>query len=83
MGATTMNVSLPASMKEFVDERVEHDEYGTASEYIRELIRNDQRLREEKRLERVLIERLQSGTEREFSIDEVKQELAKHLDRRK
>lgn len=83
MGATTMNVSLPASMKEFVDERVEHDEYGTASEYIRELIRNDQRRREEAKLERVLLERLQSTDTREFSIDEVKQELAKRMGKRK
>jgi antitoxin ParD1/3/4 len=78
-----MNVSLPASMKAYVDERVEHDEYGTVSEYIRELIRTDQRLREEKKLAKVLLERLASENEREFSIDEVKQELAKRLAIRK
>ncbi|MDM7920704.1 MAG: type II toxin-antitoxin system ParD family antitoxin [Pyrinomonadaceae bacterium] len=83
MSATTMNVSLPASMKAYVDERVEHDEYGTASEYIRELIRNDQRRREEAKLERVLLERLQATDAREFSIDEVKHELAKRVGKRK
>ena len=38
---STMNVSLPDSLKEFVDEQVERRGYGTSSEYIRELIRKD------------------------------------------
>lgn len=38
---TTMNVSLPDSLKEFVDQRVASAGYGTSSEYVRELIRRD------------------------------------------
>ena len=38
---TTMNISLPEKMKEFVDGRVEAGHYGTASEYVRDLIRKD------------------------------------------
>lgn len=38
---STMNVSLPDSLKEFVDEQVQRRGYGTSSEYIRELIRRD------------------------------------------
>lgn len=38
----TMNISLPESLKEFVDERVVKGQYGTSSEYVRELIRRDQ-----------------------------------------
>ena len=38
---TTMNISLPASLKAFVDEQVARCGYGTSSEYIRELIRRD------------------------------------------
>ena len=38
---STMNVSLPDSLKEFVDEQVQRRGYGTSSEYIRELIRKD------------------------------------------
>lgn len=38
----TMNVSLPDSLKEFVDEQVTRRGYGTSSEYVRELIRRDQ-----------------------------------------
>jgi antitoxin ParD1/3/4 len=37
-----MNISLPDSLKSFVDEQVSARGYGTSSEYVRELIRKDQ-----------------------------------------
>lgn len=37
----TMNISLPDSLKSFVDEQVSKGSYGTSSEYVRELIRRD------------------------------------------
>lgn len=37
-----MNISLPESLKDFVDEQVNERGYGTSSEYVRELIRRDQ-----------------------------------------
>ena len=36
-----MNISLPDSLKSFVDDQVERRGYGTSSEYVRELIRKD------------------------------------------
>ena len=36
-----MNISLPDSLKSFVDEQVTQRGYGTSSEYVRELIRKD------------------------------------------
>ncbi|MGE0668445.1 MAG: type II toxin-antitoxin system ParD family antitoxin [Sphingomonadales bacterium] len=39
----TMNVSLPGPMKDWIDERVKSGRYGNASEYVRDLIREDQR----------------------------------------
>ncbi len=39
---STMNISLPDSLKSFVDEQVASRGYGTSSEYVRELIRRDQ-----------------------------------------
>jgi len=39
---STMNISLPESLKSFVDEQVSQRGYGTSSEYVRELIRKDQ-----------------------------------------
>lgn len=39
---STMNISLPNTLKSFVDEQVNQRGYGTSSEYVRELIRKDQ-----------------------------------------
>lgn len=39
---STMNISLPDSLKSFVDEQVGERGYSTSSEYVRELIRKDQ-----------------------------------------
>lgn len=41
-GMSTMNISLPDTLKSFVDEQVNQRGYGTSSEYVRELIRKDQ-----------------------------------------
>jgi len=38
---STMNISLPDSLKAFVDEQVAGRGFGTSSEYVRELIRKD------------------------------------------
>ena len=46
---STMNISLPEALKEFVDDQVSARGYGSLSEYVRELIRKDlgrQRLRD-------------------------------------
>ena len=39
---STMNISLPDTLKTYVDEQVTQRGYGTNSEYVRELIRKDQ-----------------------------------------
>jgi antitoxin ParD1/3/4 len=39
---STMNISLPETLKTFVDTQVSQRGYGTSSEYVRELIRKDQ-----------------------------------------
>lgn len=51
---STMNISLPNSLKSFVDEQVSERGYGTSSEYVRELIRKDQ---DRQRLRGVLLAR--------------------------
>lgn len=37
-----MNISLPESLKSFIDDQVTERGYGTSSEYVRELVRRDQ-----------------------------------------
>jgi antitoxin ParD1/3/4 len=59
MATNTVNIALPDPLKAFVEERVAEGEFGTPSEYIRSLIREDRERRRE-RLESQLIEALES-----------------------
>jgi antitoxin ParD1/3/4 len=58
---TTLNISLPESMREFIDQQITQYGYSTASEYIRHLIRQDQEKAEKKQIEKLLLEGLNSG----------------------
>ena len=57
----TMNIALPESMKHFVQERVTEGGYSSVSEYVRELIRSDQKRKVEERIDALLLEGLDSG----------------------
>jgi antitoxin ParD1/3/4 len=57
----TMNIALPESMKHFVQERVNAGGYSSVSEYVRELIRADQKRTIEERIDTLLLEGLDSG----------------------
>lgn len=61
MATTTMNISLPDTMREYIEERIAKDGYGTVSEYFRDLIRADQKRKAEEKLEAMLLEGLKSG----------------------
>ena len=50
---STMNISLPETLKTFVDNQVATGHYVTSSEYIRELIRREQ---DRQRLRNLLLE---------------------------
>ncbi len=58
----SMNISLPNSMRTYVEEQVANGGYGTVSEYFRELVRKDQKRKAQERLEALLLEGLDSGT---------------------
>ena len=59
---TTLIVSLPATMRSFVESQVEAKGYTSSSDYMRELIRRAQRdLAEDEELEDQLLEGLASG----------------------
>jgi len=66
-----MNISLPDPLKSFVDRQVETGRYSSVSEYVRELIRADERRKAEEALEAKLLEGLRSA-EREFSPEDWK-----------
>ncbi|MGJ7581880.1 ribbon-helix-helix domain-containing protein [Variovorax sp. RHLX14] len=47
---STMNISLPETLKAFVDSQISERGYGTSSEYVRDLIRKDQDIQKLRRL---------------------------------
>lgn len=57
-----MNISLPDPLKRFVDSRISTGRYSSASEYVCELIRADEKRKAEEELEAKLLEGL-SGAE--------------------
>ncbi|MEM9036912.1 MAG: type II toxin-antitoxin system ParD family antitoxin [Actinomycetota bacterium] len=67
MSRNTMSFALPESMRAYIDERVESGEYGNTSEYLRELIRRDQRDQEARRLRMLLSDGVDSGDARPVS----------------
>lgn len=58
---SSVNISLPDSLRVFVERRAEEQGYGTISDYFRELILKDQKRESEARLETLLLEGLNSG----------------------
>lgn len=56
----SMNISLPDPLKQFVDGQIAQGRYSSVSEYVRELIRADEKRKAEEHLEARLIEGLNS-----------------------
>ena len=61
MANTSMNVSLPETLKDYVQERVAEGTFSNPSDYVRALIREDMRRREEEKLDALLMEGLNSA----------------------
>ncbi|WP_446745251.1 type II toxin-antitoxin system ParD family antitoxin [Silvibacterium acidisoli] len=57
---TSLNISLPDQLKAYIESRVASGDYGTPSEYVRELVRRDKQINVQ-RLEGTLLNALQSG----------------------
>lgn len=83
---TTVTVSMPESLKQFLDNEVETKGYGNVSEYIRSLLREARAKNADERLEALLLEGLASGKETAVGPafwQEVKADAAKILERHK
>jgi antitoxin ParD1/3/4 len=76
MSRNTMSFALPENMRDYIDARVSEGSYGNTSEYLRELIRRDQREQAAQRLRNLLADGLASGEGRE-ATDDVIDELRK------
>jgi antitoxin ParD1/3/4 len=57
----TMNISLPENLKEFVESQVRSGDFSSVSEFIRLLVRREQRERDREKLELRILEGLGSG----------------------
>lgn len=84
MAQETMNIALPDSMKEFVLQQVADGGYSTASEYVRELIRTDQKQKAAGRLDALLLEGLQGNSSPLSKKDwsDIRAEVSKRLKKR-
>jgi len=58
---TTLTISLPESLKQFVDAQIASKGYSDVSEYFRSLLREAQEREADARLEALLLEGLASG----------------------
>jgi antitoxin ParD1/3/4 len=58
---TTITISLPDSLKAFIDAQLATKGYGNVSEYFRSLLREAQAREQEERLETLLLEGLAAG----------------------
>lgn len=79
---TSMNVSLPEGLRLFVTERAK-GRFGSASEYVRELIREDQRRAAQEKLEAKLLAGLESGEPIEITPDYWERKRKELLHRRR
>jgi antitoxin ParD1/3/4 len=58
-----MNVSLPRELKKWVDEQVKIGGYGTASEYLRDMLRRARERQLRRRIDTGLVEAIQEGAQ--------------------
>ncbi len=58
---TTVTFSLPQSMREFIEKQVAEEGFGTVSEYLRSLVRDDQKRKARAVVDQALLEGLNSG----------------------
>jgi antitoxin ParD1/3/4 len=83
---TSLNVSLPEPMKKFIESEVKRGGYSTPSEYVRALVRAEQKRNAEDHLERLLLDGLGSGPATEMTRkdwDDVRRRVLRGKARRK
>ncbi len=78
---TTMNISMPMSMRSFVGTRIQ-GRFGNTSEYVRDLIRRDQREAAQEELEQALLAGIRSGESVEVTAQdwaEIRDEVSRKI----
>lgn len=76
---TTMNVSLPEPMKQWVEKQARSGRYSNASDYVRDLIRRDQdRAAKIAHMQRLVMEGMDSGVGSR-TMDELLEDARKQI----
>lgn len=57
----SLNVSMPDELKDFIERRTKESHFATPTEYVRALVREDQKRADRERLEKLLLEGVQGG----------------------
>lgn len=74
----TMNISLPDDMKSWIDTQTDGNQYGNASEFMRDLIRREQNRRTAiQTLKQLVQEGIDSGAGQFSDFDAIKAEARK------
>ena len=58
---TSMNISLPAPLKSWVEQQVEERGYSTASEFVRDVLRREQEQAARAAIDQRLLQAIESG----------------------
>ncbi|WP_445638040.1 Putative addiction module antidote protein, CopG/Arc/MetJ family [Nostoc sp. DSM 114161] len=81
----SINISLPDTMRAYIEEQVAQGGYSSVSEYFRELVRQDQKQRAKERLETMLLEGLNSGDATEMTVkdwEDIRQTIRERINKR-
>lgn len=78
----TMNISLPDPMRDWVQAQIQAGKYSSSSDYVRDLIRQDQERRDKiAALQKAITEGLESGVAENFDLKDFLEEMkSKYLD---
>lgn len=57
----SLNISMPDELRDFVNQRSKQTHHATPTEYIRSLVREDRKRADQEKLEKLLLEGLDSG----------------------
>ena len=82
MANTTMNISLPEQMRDWVELQIDNGEYSNNSDYVRDLIRQDRKKKEKLiALQAAISEGLASGSAGKLDISQIKAKAKRRLSR--
>jgi antitoxin ParD1/3/4 len=81
----SINISLPDTMRAYVEEQVAQGGYSSVSEYFRELVRQDQKQVAQERLETMVLEGLNSKDATEMTAtdwEDIRQTIRERINKR-